>query len=229
MNTTTTNQRSELVRELRAPIPMRAIGLSEAYSLAERQATKTWQLLGIRSPGASLGWITELPRVEVKLMPRYTMNGLAGATKYARGRYLVLITKNDAHARRRWTLAHEFKHILDYTNAKALYAQLGYGDAERREQLIEKICNHFAANLLMPRPWVKHAYGNGIQELSALAGLFNVSEEAMHNRLVDLGIVDNEPDRPTPTYFRRTGWIREWGPAPNPDLDFGDFCPTGIE
>lgn len=219
MNTATINPMSDLVRDLRASVPMRAITVSEAYSLAERQATKTWQLLGNRTPGASLGWITELPRVEVKLMPRYKMSSLSGATRYVRGRYLVLVTKNDAHARRRWTLAHEFKHILDYTAAKALYKHLGYGDNERREQLIERICDHFAACLLMPRPWVKAAYANGVQDVAALAGLFNVSEEAMRIRLNYLGILDDEPERPTATFFRRTGWLREWGPAPTPSID----------
>jgi hypothetical protein len=134
-------------------------------------------------------------------------------THYSRGRYLVLVNKNDAHARRRWTLAHELKHLLDYTKSKAMYEQLGYGDETRREQCIERICDHYAASLLMPRMWVKHAYGNRIQDITALAGLFNVPEEAMHIRLKFLGIIDDEPERITRTYFRRTGWLREWGPA----------------
>jgi Zn-dependent peptidase ImmA (M78 family) len=131
-------------------------------------------------------------------------------THYSRGRYLVLINKNDAHARRRWTLAHELKHLLDYTKSKAMYKQLGYGDETRQEQCIERICDHYAASLLMPRMWVKRAYGNRIQDITALAGLFNVSEEAMHIRLKFLGIIDDEPERITRTYFRRTGWLREW-------------------
>jgi predicted transcriptional regulator len=206
---------------------MRPISLTEAYGLAERQATKVWEKLGIRHPGVSLGWVTELPRVEVKLMPRYKMNGLSGATKYTRGRYLVLVNKNAGHAHRRFTLAHEFKHIVDYTTAKALYKKLGYGNVERQGNLVEGICNHFAACLLMPRTWVKNAYANGVQDVTALAGLFNVSEEAMHNRLKYLGIIDSDPDRPTRTFFRRSGWLREWGPAPSPQIDFAalaEFC-----
>jgi hypothetical protein len=220
MNSNTTNKLSEVVRTLRAPVPMRAVGLSEAFGLAERQATLTWRVLGITEPGASLGWVTELPRVEVKLMPRYRMNGVSGAMKYVRGRYLILVTKNDSHARRRWTLAHELKHVIDHTTHKALYKHLGYGDDERRYELVESICNHYAACLLMPRTWVKNAYSNGVQDVAALAGLFNVSEEAMHNRLKYLGIVDDEPNRPTRAFFRHTGWLREWGPAPNPQIDF---------
>lgn len=219
MDEESTTNTSRLVRELRAMVPVRPLGLSEAYGVAERQATKTLELLGIREPGRSIGWVTELPRVEVKLVPRYKMSGLSGVTSYSRGRYLVLVNKNDAHARRRWTLAHEFKHLLDYTKAKAMYKQLGYGDETRQGQQIERICDHFAANLLMPRMWVKRAYGNRIQDIAALAGLFNVSEEAMHIRLKFLGIIDEEPQRVTRSFFRQTGWLREWGPPPAPELD----------
>ena len=218
MNESTSNV-SGLVREVRAIVPVRPLGLGEAYSIAERQATKTLERLDIRQPGQSLAWVTELPRVDVRLVPRYKMNGLSGVTSYSRGRYLVLVNKNDAHARRRWTLAHELKHLLDYTKAKAMYKQLGYGDKARQDQQIERICNHFAASLLMPRTWVKRAYGNRIQDVTALAGLFNVSEEAMHIRLQFLGITDHEPGRPTRSFFRRTGWLREWGPPPAPELD----------
>lgn len=218
---------SGLVREVRAIVPVRPLGLSEAYSIAERQATMTLERLGIRQPGESLGWVTELPRVEVKLMPRYQMNVLSGVTHYSRGRYLILVNKNDAHARRRWTVAHEFKHLLDYTKSKAMYQQLGYGDETRREQCIERICDHFAASLLMPRMWVKRAYGNRIQDITALAGLFNVSEEAMHIRLKFLGIIDDEPQRITRTYFRRTGWLREWGPPPAPNFDLATVVVSG--
>jgi hypothetical protein len=219
MNEQATTNTSRLVDELRAMVPLRPLGLSEAYGLAERQATKTLELLRIREPGRSLGWITELPRVEVKLVPRYKMNGLSGVTSYSRGRYLLLVNRNDAHARRRWTLAHEFKHLLDYTKAKAMYKQLGYGDKGRQAQQIERVCDHFAASLLMPRMWVKRAYGNGIQDVTALAGMFNVSEEAMHIRLTFLGLIDAEPHRITRSFFRHTGWLREWGPPPVPEFD----------
>jgi len=221
MNEPTSNIKTkEVVKTLRAMVPLRPLTVSVAYGLAERQAARALQMLDIREPGLSLGWITELPRVEVKPTPRYKMHGLSGVTNYSHGRYLILVTKNDAHARRRSTRAHELKHVLDYTKSKVIYQSLGYGDELRREQQIERICDHFAASLLMPRTWVKEAYACGIQDLSALAGLFNVSEEAMHIRLSYLGLIDTEPNRPVRTYFRRTGWLREWGPVPESALDF---------
>jgi Zn-dependent peptidase ImmA (M78 family) len=113
-----------------------------------------------------------------------------------------MVNKNDSHARRRFTLAHELKHLLDYTSAPVIHKGLGYGDPARQAQQIENICNHFAACLLMPRMWLKRAWFNGIQDVTALAGLFGVSEEAMSKRLTFLGFLDDEP-RPLRTYFRR--------------------------
>jgi Zn-dependent peptidase ImmA (M78 family) len=138
----------------------------------------------------------------VQLSPRFKMDGFSGATTFTHGRYLIIVNKNDGHVRRRFTLAHEFKHLLDYTAAPVIHRALGHGDTERQGQQIEAICNHFAASLLMPRNWVKRAWGNGIQDVNALAGLFNVSDEAMDKRLRFLGFIDDDP-RPVKTYFRR--------------------------
>lgn len=192
-----------IIKELRALMPHRALPLGESYLLAEKQANYALQLLGQREPDVNLGWILELPKVEVQLGPRYKMDGLSGFTTFSRGRYVVMVNKNDSHSRRRFTLAHELKHLLDYTAAPVIHRDLGYGDPTRQAQQIESICNHFAACLLMPRTWIKHAWTNGIRDIAALAGLFNVSEEAMNKRLRFLGYIDDP--RPLRTYFRRAG------------------------
>ena len=49
------------------------------------------------------------------------------------------------------------------------------------------------------------AWANGVQDVTALAGLFNVSEEAMSKRLTFLGFLDDET-RPLRTYFRREAY-----------------------
>jgi Zn-dependent peptidase ImmA (M78 family) len=189
------------VRELRALVPHRALSLGESYTLAEKQANYALQLTNQTQPDVNLGFVMELPRVELQLSPRFKMDGLSGFTTFSRGRYVIMVNKNDSHARRRFTLAHEFKHLLDYTAAPVIHRSLGYGDSARQAQRIETICNHFAACLLMPRTWLKRAWANGIQEVPALAGLFNVSEEAMEKRLTFLGYIDSDP-RPLRTYFR---------------------------
>jgi predicted transcriptional regulator len=200
----TTNPPRDIVAQLRGVPPLRPLTMGDAYTIAERQATKALGLAGITAPHVSLDWILRLPRTEVQVEPRHAMHGLSGSTTYSKGRYLIVVNKNDAHARRRFTLAHEWKHLLDYTASNVLYRHLGHGNAQQRQRRIERIADHFAACLLMPRTWVKNAWTSGIQDIPALAGLFMVSEDAMWVRLNYLGLLDDQ-DRPVRTYFRRVG------------------------
>jgi Zn-dependent peptidase ImmA (M78 family) len=192
----------EIIQELRSLVPLRPLNIGECYILAEKQATYALELVGQTQPEVSLRWVTELPKVAVKLQPGYKMTPVAGAMTFSKGRYVIVINKNDCHARRRFTLAHEFKHTLDYSMTTIIHQKLGYGDSGRQEEQIEQICNHFAACLLMPRIWIKRVWRHGIQDVSTLALLFNVSEDAMSNRLHFLGFIDDNP-QPVHTYFRR--------------------------
>ncbi|GAA5126135.1 ImmA/IrrE family metallo-endopeptidase [Haloechinothrix salitolerans] len=89
--------------------------------------------------------------------------------------------------RRRFTLSHEFKHVLDHPFIKVIYNDLGKNAAERERQ-IEQLCDYFAGCLLMPRNWLKRAWSNGVQDQAALAAMFNVSEAAMAVRLQQIGL-----------------------------------------
>jgi len=195
--------RRHIIKELRALLPHRALSLGESYTLAEKQANYALELAGQTEPDANLGFILELPRVELQLAPRFKMDRLAGFTTFSRGRYVITVNKNDSHTRRRFTLGHEFKHLLDYTAAPVIHRSLGYGDLTRQAQQVETICNHFAACLLMPRTWIKRVWVRGVQDVNTLAALFNVSADAMENRLRFLGYIDSDP-RPLRMYFRTT-------------------------
>jgi predicted transcriptional regulator len=204
------------IRELRALVPQRQLTWGESYTLAEKQVNLALQLTGQHEPDVNLGWILNLPKVEVQLSPRFEMGGLSGLMTFSHGRYVIMVNKNDSHARRRFTLAHEFKHLLDYTAAPVIHKGLGSGDEARQAQQIESVCNHFAACLLMPRVWLKRVWANGIQDTMALAGLFNVSEEAMDKRLRFLGFLDDDP-RPLRTYFRAESSVTVRG-QPQPEV-----------
>src|SRR4051794_8760955 len=101
-----------LIRALRDLVPERALSLNEAYQLAERQATQALRHLHIEHPDVPLRWVLNPPRIEVQLDPRHAMTGMAGFTVWRNHRYLVVVNKSDPHGRRRFTLAHEFKHVL---------------------------------------------------------------------------------------------------------------------
>ena len=124
--------------------------------------------------------------------------------RLSQGHWLIIVDKNDVHGRRRFTLAHEFKHIIDHPLDRLTYARLGYGNEQRRQAHIEAICQHFAACFLMPKTWVKNAYTNGVQDVYDLASLFQVSVSAMDTRLRSIGLLDevDAEERDIGSYFR---------------------------
>lgn len=169
--------------------------LWEHQRIAERQATRLLRLLGQTGPAVDLAWLTTMKRVTVALLPRWKMEGLSGMTTWDNNHWVIGINKGNPHARRRFTLCHEFKHALDANRDRVTYRHIN--DNQR-----ELIADYFAACLLMPKTWLRRAWTSGIQDPEALAGLFNVSLPAMQRRLRYLGYLDDEPDRATASYFR---------------------------
>jgi Zn-dependent peptidase ImmA (M78 family) len=122
-------------------------------------------------------------------------------------RWLIAVNRDDAKTRRRFTLGHEFKHIVDNPYINVLYHEDGYA-RQSAEERAERMCDYFAACLLMPRPWVKRLWAQGVQDAAVLAATFNVSPAAMDRRLQDLGLIEARKRfrgwTPEPqTYFRR--------------------------
>lgn len=185
----------ELLPALRALIPSRPLRLYEHLLLAERQGERLHELLGQTGPAASLNWLLQQDKITVVMQPRWKMDGLSGMSTWDDGRWVIGINKGNPHARRRFTLAHEFKHCLDSDRDKITYRHIN--PAQR-----EQVADYFAACYLMPKMWLRRAWTSGIQHPEALAGLFVVSLLAMEKRLRYLGFVDAEPERPLATYFR---------------------------
>ena len=69
---------SDIVRRLRAQMPVRPLTLSDAYAVTELQANTTVDLLGVRQfQAVELDWIMKLPRIRVIAKPRHEMPTLA--------------------------------------------------------------------------------------------------------------------------------------------------------
>jgi predicted transcriptional regulator len=199
--TKTINSPTGLLGSLRALMPQRALEPHEAAGIAERQALKLLGLLDQHDPAVNVAAIAELPRIEVRVEPNLPVSGFS---QWSRGRWLIGINQDDAPVRRRFTLAHEFKHVLDHP-----FIDGAYVDRKRRpsEARAEAICDYFAACLLMPRPWVKQAWVGGVQDQRALAQLFGVSEAAMALRLRQLGLQDERVRRWTALDLREDGGV----------------------
>lgn len=172
-----------LLRALRALCPARPLEQHEAQGIAERQALRLLELLEQHAPPVDVALLSELPGVEVKIQPRLPVSGFS---QWTNGRWVIGVNRDDHQVRRRFTLSHEFKHVLDDIYIEHLYLdRAGHMDRVRAET----ICDYFAACLLMPRPWVKAAWTRPMQDVGDLAALFGVSRTAMSLRLRQLGLV----------------------------------------
>jgi Zn-dependent peptidase ImmA (M78 family) len=201
-----------VLQDLRALLPGRTLQEHEARGIAERQATRLLSIFTQVEPPVDVGLIAELPRIEVRVVPSQTIGrDLSGLTHWDRskGRWLVAINRDDSRTRRRFSLAHEFKHIVDNQHIHVLYAATSDQVSDKRR---EDACDWFAACLLMPRPWVKRLWAQGIQDVAVLAAIFQVSPAAMARRLRELGLTEQQhhwrmgrDEWPSaPTYFRQS-------------------------
>ena len=181
-----------ILQSLRALVPARPLQHHEAQGIAERQAMRLLAILDQRDTPVDVGLITELPRIEVRVVPNRDLAGLSGMSQWLKkeSRWLIAVNRDDSQTRRRFTLGHEFKHVLDNPYINVLYPKSEYG-RESAEDRAERMCDYFSACVLMPRPWVKRAYTRGNQDTDALAAIFNVSPAAMDRRLQDLGLIES--------------------------------------
>jgi Zn-dependent peptidase ImmA (M78 family) len=172
-----------LLVDLRSLSPQRRLTTLEAYGIAERQATRLLRRSGITSGPVPSEIITELPFVQVNLRRRLNASG---ATKWIKPRWVILLNGLEPVVRQRFSLAHEYKHVLDHHRRLRHERPL----TPEQHEAYERLCHYFAACLLMPRPWVKAAWAAGLQDPVTLARRFEVSPQAMQVRLLQLGLVD---------------------------------------
>jgi Zn-dependent peptidase ImmA (M78 family) len=111
---------------------------------------------------------------------------------------VIGVNELHAHVRQRFTIAHEVAHLALHEDA--LYVD-GLVRRDQRSSLAfdpqEIEANAFAAELLMPRHHVLHELHERVPEggiadpqklVRQLAKRFDVSEQAMEFRLVNLGL-----------------------------------------
>jgi IrrE N-terminal-like domain len=212
-----THTDKSIIRDLRSIRPTRPYAdKNEAFAVAEEQAGELLKYFGITEPEVDVSLITQLPRIEVEVDADLAEYRLYGMTSWDRGRWLVRISKGARVASRRFTLAHEFKHILDDPTLKSAYSKLGIDEYDRKA-IIEEVCEYFADSFLMPRLMVARAVRADVRNVARLAALFGVLQSDMERRLQDLGLKIELPDGEDPvrSYFR-TASVRARGRRPKP-------------
>src|SRR5689334_6731317 len=102
----------DIVNDLRSLVPPkpRPLFTAEALKLAETQAGRLLRLSGVEAPPASEEIIAQLPAIQVE---RIEHTRVQAASEWSNGRWLILLNGSMSRGRQRFSLAHEFKHILD--------------------------------------------------------------------------------------------------------------------
>jgi Zn-dependent peptidase ImmA (M78 family) len=178
-----------LLTTLRNFVPARPLGYAESLRLAELQAARLLAASGIEQAPVPESIISDLPRLRVIYDRGFSSSG-STAWSWSKGVWQLAINAFEPRYRQRFSIAHEFKHILDDPYKGLLYPPLPTISSHDRQ---ERICDYFAACLLMPAPLVRAAYRYGLRTVPALATHFVVSQEAMKRRLEALGLLPLEP------------------------------------
>ena len=106
---------------------------------------------------------------------------------------LVYLNGVEPPQRRRFTLAHELGHWICQSldgGAAPVYCRAEEVGLDPAVKALEREANVFAAELLMPEDAIRDAWTGSI---AASAEGFGVSDEAMHWRLYNLGLVNHQP------------------------------------
>jgi hypothetical protein len=209
VKTPTQKEVNDLINNLRALAPNRPLTYGESVQVARLQAERLrgWAQ-ATDTAEIDLGWLLNQSVVPVHLVPSHVLNEKSGLTTDLIGdRLQIFINESEPHVRQRFSLLHEFKHVLDFTNSSNLHKNLGLGDDALRSTRVELIANEFAAQVLMPVRLVKHVWFK-TQNLPLTANTFNVSPEAMRTRLMRLGLIER-PDQKERRYFREAGLLHD--------------------
>jgi Zn-dependent peptidase ImmA (M78 family) len=187
MQAITTNGDSDSGRSvlvsLRRLVPERPLEFAEALRVAELQAVRLRELSDVAEDAMPEAVVSELPRISV-VRRQLPTSGMS----YWNGRcWIIALNSSEPEARQRFTLFHEYKHIIDHGRTDQLYTGTRSHTADEQA---EQAADYFAGCVLMPKRLLKRAWGNGVQNTTRLAALFDVSPRAVEVRLAQIGLSD---------------------------------------
>lgn len=112
----------------------------------------------------------------------------SGVSFWHGGTWVIAVNQTEPLARQRFTIFHEYKHVIDHGQAEHLYP----GDRLRTsQQQAELVADYFAGCVLMPTRLLKRVWGEGTQDLFDLADRFEASPRAVEVRLSQTGLCED--------------------------------------
>jgi Zn-dependent peptidase ImmA (M78 family) len=169
---------------LRALVPKRPLSAGEALRIAELQANHLLHHFEIETSAVPEEIISELPRVRVV---REDGLPVSGAAHWNGCCWVITVNSDEPMFRQRFSVMHEFKHVLDHTTKQFLYHDRPFQSADEQA---ERVADYFAACLLMPKRVVKRLWCQGNQDMVELAKTLFVSTRAIRYRLDQLGLLE---------------------------------------
>jgi Zn-dependent peptidase ImmA (M78 family) len=188
-----------LLAELRSVCPIRTLRLAEAMRIAELQANKLRSHTDADELALPLSVVTKQPRLKV-VMDEALGNHASGSSHWDGSAWIILLNAAEPAFRHRFSLLHEYKHIIDDRFRGSLYQPQGQHSSD---QVAELVADYFAACALMPKRLIKRVFCEGTTNTRELADLFDVSEKAMRVRLDALGLVPLIADYVRPVLTNR--------------------------
>lgn len=182
------HQHRSVLRTLRSLIPAQSDSFAQSLRVAELQAARFLELQDIAEAPVSEEAVLSLPRIRL----RYHQLAAASGMTYWNGEAWVIgINSTEPLTRQRFTILHEYKHIVDHGSADRLYTGDRARSADRQAELA---ADYFAGCVLMPTKLLKGAWFSGVQRVRDLAQLFDVSTRAIEVRLDQLGLRDESDE-----------------------------------
>ncbi|TWP34336.1 ImmA/IrrE family metallo-endopeptidase [Leekyejoonella antrihumi] len=189
---TSTNTKTSILTSLRELTPRCQLDFEDTKAVAERQAARLLERLGIagaHAPDVAEADIAGLPRLRI-VREHLSVSGLS----YWNGReWIIAVNERQGLERQRFTICHELKHIVDHPDANRLY---------RADWQAERAADYFAGCLLAPKPALKHMFCNVTQDRAALASHFGISQQALQVRLEQTRLIEPEVFTRTPRCAR---------------------------
>lgn len=174
------------LQELRALMPPRPLRRHEALRIAEWQAGRLREQLDLQDPALPTSSLLDLPFITAVIhRPRLPQSALL--TKTDRG-WVAVLSSDEPLVRRRFSLVHEVKHLLDDAAMSRRIGGLYCTGARDPNVLAEEVCDYFAACLLMPKLLLRRDWCDGRQKVADLAARYEVSTRAMERRLAQIGL-----------------------------------------
>ena len=182
-NNLSKQQSPSVLATLRQLVPKRELRRSEALRIAELQAARFRAVTGSETGPLEESVVAALPRIRIERRSLPT----SGLSYWNGEAWVITLNDSEPAARQRFTLMHEYKHIVDHGATDRLYVATATRPANEQA---EQAADYFAGCVLMPKLLMKRAWGEGTQSLTALGQLFAVSPRAIEVRLAQIGITD---------------------------------------